>query len=94
MRGNGYIYGVFFEDSLYETTSMSIILNKYLKDRPYKRGIDIGITNILYGILILINNFLIGSFKVFNENTSYADMLKVLHASITYPGISTLVDAF
>ncbi|CDW79623.1 patatin-like phospholipase family protein [Stylonychia lemnae] len=82
-RSTGFLYSLFFEDSLYESTGISQILSKFIQNKPFNKGFSIGITNILDG-----------HFRVFNENQTFSDLLKVLHASITYPGVSELVDEF
>ena len=48
-RGAGFLYSLFFEDSLYESSSLSHILNKYITDKGFHKGLSIGITNILNG---------------------------------------------
>eukprot|EP00347_Sterkiella_histriomuscorum_P000862 403374237 len=83
IRGDGFIYGLFFEDSLYESSNLNQILQKNLKNQTKAKGLSIGITNVLNGM-----------FKVFDEETSYSDMMKVIQASITYVGIGPMVDAF
>jgi predicted acylesterase/phospholipase RssA len=77
------IYGFFYENSLYDATPVYKFLAEYFKDHEARRHISLGITNILNG-----------QFKSFKGHRPAKDIVKVLQASISYPGVFKEVDAF
>jgi len=72
--------GLVFEDSLYNSDPLMDIIDqefsKNLNEKTSVRDLNIGIANL--------NN---GSFVSFNNNFKTKDLLKVLKASVSFPGI-------
>ncbi len=76
-----YFYGVFLEGALYDTSGLNQYLTNLFKDTKMMRSLYIGLAN-----------FLDGSYHIFDEETSDEDMLKVLLATISYPGVSKPIE--
>lgn len=85
----GYWYGMFFQSSIFDSTYLNQFIENAFSDTSLKRHMSIGIANVLNGTYSLLYNYLHfkGSFTSFGEHTSAKDMVKVLQASISYPGV-------
>ena len=77
---------MFFESSLYEASNLAHVFNNTFDGAVPKREVSIGIANALNGEFWYYN--LIGTYQTFHKDTKFDDMMRVLHASLTYPGLS------
>jgi len=60
----GYLYGMFFEQSLYDSKILNDYIEQTFFDKPIYRHLSIGIANVLNG-----------SFVTFDEHTTNKDMI-------------------
>ena len=79
----GMIYGFFYENSIWDATGLYDFIAEYFKDSKMKRHVNIGLANVLTG-----------QYKSFKEHHSSEDMVKVLQASVSFPGVFKTVEAF
>ena len=63
----GFIYGFFFEKSLYDSTPLNQFLEHKFTDRTVKQHLNIAVTNVLSG-----------DFKTFSEHHSNSVLIKIL----------------
>jgi hypothetical protein len=82
---------MYFQNSLYNSTNLNLYIENYFKQTEIKKHLNIGLANVLNGILFLITP---GSFINFDEHTSHNDMMKVLQASLSFPGVFLPIEAF
>jgi predicted acylesterase/phospholipase RssA len=79
----GMIYGFFYENSLYDASPMFDFLEEYFKNSKFYRHLNLGIANVLDG-----------RFKSFRQTHGSAELIKVLQASVSFPGVFKAVEAF
>lgn len=63
----GFVYGFFFEKSLYDTTPLNDFIKFFFTNRIIKKHITIGVTNVLTG-----------DFSTFNEHHPNSELIKIL----------------
>ena len=73
----GFVYGFFFEKSLYDATPLNQFIEQKFSDRKVKQHLNIAVTNVMNG-----------DFKTFTEHHSNADLIKILQASVSFLGVS------
>lgn len=76
------IYGFFYENSIYDAAPLYKFIQDFFSGSQLKRHLNIGIADVLTG-----------QFKSFNETYSSEDMVKVLQASVSFPGVFKTVEA-
>ncbi len=67
MWEGGFVYGFFFQKGLYDAQNINDYIEEWFRDRPLKRHITIGLTNVLNG-----------AFASFSEKIQTKDMIKIL----------------
>ncbi len=83
MWQGGFVYGFFFEKGLYDAQNINDYIEKWFRDRPIKRHITIGLTNVLNG-----------AFASFSEKITTENMIKILQASVSFSGMSPAISIF
>lgn len=87
---SSYFYGIFLDGALYDVHGLNTFIDKYFNGMSVRRELNIGLTNFLDGKLTdIINWLLTGSYHLFNETFDFSLLLKVLKATIAYPGVSS-----
>mmetsp|Transcript_17696 Transcript_17696/g.29925 ORF Transcript_17696/g.29925 Transcript_17696/m.29925 type:complete len:273 (+) Transcript_17696:211-1029(+) len=81
--GWGTIYGFFQENSLYDASNLYKFIADYFQVHDPKRHVNLGITNVLNG-----------QYKSFKGVHSREEIIKVLQASVSFPGVFKFVEAF
>lgn len=79
----GMIYGFFYEHSLYDASDLYQFIADYFHGDTVERHLNLGIANVLTG-----------QFKSFKEHHPNDELIKVLQASLSYPGVYTAIEAF
>jgi len=79
----GMIYGFFYENSIYNAEKLYNFIGDYFKDKEIKRHLNVGLGNVLTG-----------QYKSFKEHHSPDEFVKVLQASVAYPGVFKSIEAF
>lgn len=83
MWTGGFIYGFFFQKGLYNAVTIDQYIEDWFRDRPIKRHITIGVTNLLNG-----------AFEVYSEHQKTSDMIELLKASVAFSGMSPAIPLF
>ena len=79
----GMIYGFFYENSIYDATRLYDFIEDFFLGTTIKRHVNLGIANVLTG-----------QFKSFKEHHSSEELVKVLQASVSMPGVFKTIEAF
>jgi predicted acylesterase/phospholipase RssA len=79
----GLVYGFFYENSLYDASPLYDFFENYFRDSKFYRHMNIGIANVLDG-----------RFKSFSQKHGSDELVKVLQASVSFPGVFKAVEAF
>lgn len=79
----GMIYGFFYEHSLYDAKNLFKFIESYFNYRTVQRHLNIGLANVLNG-----------QYKSFEDFEKEEKLVKVLQASMVYPGVFKSVEAF
>lgn len=79
----GMIYGFFYENSLYDATKLYDFIAEYFNNTSLERHVNIGLSNVLTG-----------QFQSFKEHHNSTDMVKILQASVSFPGVFKTIEAF
>ena len=75
------IYGFFYENSIYDATDLYNFLASFFKDTKLERHINIGLANVLTG-----------RFHSFGKHHSSEELIDILKASISFPGVFKAVE--
>jgi hypothetical protein len=76
------VYGFFYENSLYDASPLYDFIEEYFNDSKFYRHLNIGIANVLDG-----------RFKSFRQTHGSEELIKVLQASLSFPGVFKAVEA-
>ena len=76
----GFVYGFFFEKSLYDTTPLNDFIKFFFINHVIKKHITIGVTNVLTGKFTLqsLHSNNLGDFSTFNEHHPNSELIKIL----------------
>ena len=77
----GMIYGFFYENSIYDASDLYKFIEDFFKASRVERHVNIGISNVLTG-----------RFHSFGMRHSDEEFIKVLQASISFPGVFKTVE--
>ena len=77
------IYGFFYENSLYDASDLYTFVAEYFKDAKLQRHVNLGIANVMNG-----------KYKSFKEHHTPDELIKVLQASLSFPGVFKAIEAF
>jgi predicted acylesterase/phospholipase RssA len=72
----GMIYGFFYENSIYDASDLYDFIESFFKASVVRRHVNIGIANVLTG-----------RYHSFGMRHTDEELIKVLQASISFPGV-------
>lgn len=75
--------GFFYRHCIQDGQKLFDFIAEEFKESNIKRHLNIGLANVLTG-----------QFKSFNENHSSEDFIKILQASVSFPGVLQTIEAF
>lgn len=77
----GMIYGFFYENSIYDASDLYDFLKKFFRGTKLNRHINIGLANVLTG-----------RFHSFGRHHTSKELIKILQASVSFPGVFKSVE--